>query len=248
MKRVFLTIGSLALVALLGITMVGRSGVDAQGSATPEATGTAVPGESSSADSTQDSAKDTYLATLAEQLGITTEELQTAIDDTNQELGVEGWFNGMGGNGGRDGSHGGNNSGSTGPNRGGSNGNGGRGGNGSSTGGNGMPTRGNSMLRGIALADAANFLGITEDELRTELDGSTFMAIAIAHGKTTDEVRTFLIAQATADIDERLQEAADAAASAPATDAPASESTTTAPATEIPTTAPVLTPAATATT
>ncbi|MEZ4507642.1 MAG: hypothetical protein R2848_17755 [Thermomicrobiales bacterium] len=97
------------------------------------------------------------------------------------------------------------------------------------------------MLRGVDMADAAIFLGITEDELRTELDGSTFLAVALAHGKTNDDVRAFLIQQATEQIDERLQAAADAAASAEAADEPAAESTTISEATEVPA-APALTP------
>lgn len=223
MKRIFVAIGSLALVALLGITMVGRPAVDAQDNGTPAA------GSSTTSDTTKESAKDTYLATLAEKLGITTEALQSAIDETNSELGVDGWFGGMGG------SHDSHRGGSNGPSNGGGN----------SGGSNSMPSRSSGILRGIDRAAAAEFLGITEDELNTELDGSTFLAVAEAHGKTADDVRAFLIAQATADIDERLQAAADAAANATATEAPAAESTSISEATEVPTTAPVLTPTAT---
>ena len=102
-----------------------------------------------------------------------------------------------------------------------------------------------SILRGIDLADAATFLAITEDELKTELETGTFLDIATSHGKTTDEVRAFLIEQATADIDERLQ----AAESAPASDStaePATGGSSISDATEVPTT-PALTPTATAT-
>ena len=59
---------------------------------------------------------------------------------------------------------------------------------------------------------AAAFLGITEDELKAELDGSAFLEVAEANGKTIDDVRAFLIQQATDQIDERLQAASDAPA------------------------------------
>lgn len=210
MKRIFLAIGSLALVAMLGITMVG-TGVVAQDTATPEAGGTTT--------ETKESARDAYQAALAANLGVTTEELQAAIDATNTELGIEGGF--MGGKG-----------------------DGHRGGRDEARGGMGGPG-GGSILRGVDLAAAAAFLGITEDELRSEADGTSFIIVAEAHGKTTDEVRAFLIEQATEQIDERLQAASDAAASDEATDAPAEEGTTNSEATEVPA-APALTPTATA--
>lgn len=201
MKRVHLAIGSLALVALLGIAMVGRSAVDAQSNATPDASGTPAAGGSTSTDD-KESMKDTYLATLAEKLGITTEELQTAIDATNTELGVDGMM--PGGMGGRTGMH--------------------------RSGDNGFPGRGgpsHGIVRTFDFAAAATFLGITEDQLKTELRGSTFLDVATAHGKTTDEVRAFLIAQATVAIDERLQEAeSDAPASSDATEVPAAPAIT----------------------
>lgn len=216
MKRIGLIIGSLALVALLGVTMVSRSAVDAQDSAPPATSGT--PAAGAPGESTGESAKETYLAALAEKLGVTPEQLQTAIDETNAELGIDGESRGMGGP--RD-SHRGND--------------------------NGRPGRGhqegNSFLRGIALADAATFLGITEDELRTELATSAFLKVAEAHGKTTEEVRAFLIQQATIAIDERLQAAETAPASDSATE-PAEEGASISEATEVPT-APALTPTAT---
>ena len=220
MKRILLAIGSLALAALLGITMIGRSGVVAQDTATPDTAGTPAAGSSSDADTTKESMKDTYLATLAGKLGVTTEQLQTAIEETNEELDVDGWFGGgMGGQ--RDSHRGGNQTGGAPAN---------------------LPGKsGGSMLRGIDIAQAATFLGITEDELKTELRTSAFLEIAENHGKTIDDVRAFLILQATADIDERLQEAETAPASNSATE-PAEESSD---ATEVPA-APTLTPTATA--
>ncbi len=184
-KRTILTIASLALVALLGITMIGRSAVDAQNSATPAA--------GSTTETSQQTKRDAYLAALAEKLGVTAEDLQTAIDETNQELGTGGMMNDRGGShrGGRE--HG--------------RGSGMPGGNG----------HGGVMLRGVERAEAAAFLGISEDDLTTEMkSGKTFLQIASEHGKTTDDVRAFLIQQATAAIDAFLQDAETGPATVPA--------------------------------
>lgn len=233
MKRISLALGSLALAVMLGVSLIG-GGVGAQDAATPEA------GKSTTTDTqtteTKESAKDAYLAALAANLGITAEELEAAIDATNTELDVDGHFS-LGGGSSRDGGSGPSND-SHRPSGG---NNGGRGGNENGRGGN---HGGSSVLRGVDMTDAATFLGISEDELRTELDGSTFLAVALARGKTNDDVRAFLIQQATEQIDERLQAAADAAASAEAADEPAAESTTISEATEVPA-APALTPTAT---
>ncbi len=108
-----------------------------------------------------------------------------------------------------------------------------------------MDHRRERVIENIDLADAAVFLGITEDELRTELQsGNTPLEIAKAHGKTQAEIRTFLIQQATERIDARLQAATDAAAGAETTE-PASGSTSISEATEVPA-APAITPTATA--
>lgn len=180
LKRVFLAIGTLALVALLGVTMVDRT-VGAQDTATPGAS------TAPATDTTgKESNREAYLAALAEKLGVTTEQLQTAIDETNQELGTGGMMNGRGdSNGGQRGEHG---------NR----------GNADHAEGKG---RVGGMLRGIDRAEAASFLGVTEEELTTELQsGKTFLEISSEHGKTTDDVRAFLIQQATAAIDAALQQ------------------------------------------
>lgn len=222
MKRMFLAIGSLTLVALLGITLIGRSGVVAQ---SPDTAATPAAGSSSDSNTTWESMNDTYLATLAEKLGVTTEQLQTAIDETNAELGIDGSFGGgMGWHG--ESHHGGMY--------------GGRGAGGPAN----MPGKTGGMLRGIDLAEAATFLGVTEDELKTELRTSAFLQIAENHGKTIDDVRAFLIQQATEQIDERLQEAGTAPASDSATE-PAEENSSISDATEVPA-APSLTPTATA--
>jgi hypothetical protein len=198
-KHVLLAIGSLALVALLGVTMVGRSGVDAQTDATPDASGTTAVGGTTGEE--KESTRDAWLAALAAKLGVTPEELQTAIEETNDELGVSGLLPGGGHRGAPDGD---------GPGRGG-------------------PGRASIILRNADLADVAAFLGITEDQLETELEDSTFLEVAEAHGKTTEEVRAFLIEQATAAIDERLQEAAeDTSASSDAIEVPPAPATPTA--------------------
>lgn len=55
-------------------------------------------------------------------------------------------------------------------------------------------------------ADLAEFLGITTEELRTELqaDGATLATVAAAHGKTRDELKSFLTSQIKARLDERV--------------------------------------------
>jgi hypothetical protein len=65
-------------------------------------------------------------------------------------------------------------------------------------------------MRGAELEGLAEFLGIAEDELRDDLrSGMSLVEIAEANGKTQDELRTYLIEQATEAIDERLQESTD---------------------------------------
>lgn len=101
------------------------------------------------------------------------------------------------------------------------------------------------VIERIDLTQAAAFVGLTEDELQTELrNGKTFIEVARDHGKTTEDVRAFLIQQATAHIDERLQAAETAPASDSVTE-PVSGSSSISEATEVPA-APVRTPAATA--
>ena len=231
MKRILLALGSLALVAMLGLSQVGQ-GAEAQDTATPEAGGsTTTEGQTTE---NKDSAKDAYLAALAAHLGVTTEELQAAIDATSTELGVEGRISIRGSHQGGSGAYGDFNrpSGANDGNRGG-NGPGGMGGN-----------NGGSFLRGVDSADAAAFLGITEDELKTELETGSLLEIAETHGKTIDDIRAFLIQQATDQIDERLQAASDAPAGSDSAE-PAEENTTISEATEVPA-APALTPTATA--
>ena len=172
MKRPLLAIGSLGLVALLGIIMIGGV-VDAQTS-TPSGTSDTAP-----------SKKDQFLSTLAGKLGVSTDTLQTAIDQTTDELGY-------------------------GPGR--------------------FAERireriqdrieahRDRVLDRRDLTQAAAFLGIPEDQLRTELqNGSTFIGVARNHGKTDDQIRAFLIERATAAIDDHIQGAPNNS-TAPASD------------------------------
>jgi uncharacterized membrane protein YebE (DUF533 family) len=55
---------------------------------------------------------------------------------------------------------------------------------------------------GLDLAGVAGFLGITREELVKEVaQGKSLAEIAEAHGKTRDELKTYLVSQATDDID-----------------------------------------------
>ncbi len=164
MKRILAAAGSLGLVALLGITVVSHT-VGAQ-TATPAGTAT----ESTSK-------KDQFLSTLAGKLGVSTDTLQTAIEQTTDDLGF-------------------------GPGR--------------------FAERLRERIQGrvqqhrdrlldhMDLSQGAAFIGITEDQLKTELEnGDGFIAIAREHGKTDDQIRAFLIQRATEKIDERLQSPSD---------------------------------------
>lgn len=65
---------------------------------------------------------------------------------------------------------------------------------------------------GANVAALAAFLGITEDEIRSSLQGGlTLIELAEANDKTYDELRTFLIDLATERIDARLQKTISAA-------------------------------------
>jgi hypothetical protein len=168
MKRILLGIGSLGLAALLGITMVG--GIAHAQPATP-----------SGGTSTISTKKDQFLSNLAGKLGVSTDQLQTALDQTTAELGF----------------------------------------------GPGrfaervreriqdrIETHRDRVLDRRDLTQAANFLGIPEDQLRTELQGGkTFIKVARDHGKTNDQIRAFLIERATAAIDDHLTASSDTTSS-----------------------------------
>lgn len=166
MNRYLKSIGGVGLVALLGITMVNGV-VDAQTTGTP-GTGTSVTGEKTSK-------REQFLSTLAGNLGVSVETLQTAFQQTVDEVGF-----GPGPFGGRF---------------------------------RGaimdrIDERRERILEHIDLTNGATFLGITEDELRAELQsGKSPLEIAEEHGKTQDEIRDFLIEQATEQIDARLENA-----------------------------------------
>ena len=60
---------------------------------------------------------------------------------------------------------------------------------------------------GSAIPDAlASFLGITADQLHTELeaDGATLATVAAAHGKSRDELKSYLTSQAKTRLDAQV--------------------------------------------
>lgn len=164
MKRFFLAIGSLGLVALLGITMLGHTAGAQNG--TPASASTQV-----------SSKEDTFLTTLAGKLGVSTDSLQSAITQTTDELG---YGPGRFGERIRERIH------------------------------DRIDNHRDRVIERRDLSQAAAFLGITEDQLKTELqNGEGFISVAREHGKTDDQIRTFLIDRASTAIDERLQAASD---------------------------------------
>jgi len=163
MNRYLKSFGGVGLVALLGVTMV-TGVVDAQTNGTPGAE-TSVTGEKTSK-------RDQFLSTLAGNLGISVETLQTGFQQTVDEVGFgPGPFGGKFRGAIQD----------------------------------RIDERREWVLQRIDLSEGAAFLGITEDELRAELQsGKSPLVIAEEHGKTQDEIRAFLIQQATEHIDARL--------------------------------------------
>lgn len=155
MKRIVTVFGALGLATVMGITMIGGV-VDAQ-TATPSDTGAST------------SKKDQFLSTLAGKLGVTTDALQTAFEQTADELGF-----GPGRLGERLRER--------------------------------IQHHRDQIMDRIDVAPAATFLGISEDQLTRELqDEHSFIEVARNHGKTDDQIRTFLIERATERIDQRLQ-------------------------------------------
>jgi hypothetical protein len=71
--------------------------------------------------------------------------------------------------------------------------------------GHGPGGRGGHML-GADHEAIAGFLGITVDELRTQLqaDGATLASVAEAHGQSRDALKGFLLSEAQARLDERV--------------------------------------------
>jgi uncharacterized protein YidB (DUF937 family) len=65
---------------------------------------------------------------------------------------------------------------------------------------------GGHMFRAFFVEGLADFLGITEDQLRTELqvDGATLASVAEAHGKSRDELKAFLTDGLKTRLDERV--------------------------------------------
>lgn len=68
------------------------------------------------------------------------------------------------------------------------------------------------IIRGLfgASAEVADFLGITQDELRSELEsGKSLAEVGEAHGKTRDELKAFILEQADEAIAERIDDLLD---------------------------------------
>lgn len=64
-------------------------------------------------------------------------------------------------------------------------------------GGPGGPGGGRGGMFGASQDELATFLGITADQLRTELNGKSLAQVAQAHGKTRDALIQYLVQQAT---------------------------------------------------
>ena len=182
MKRRGLVIGSGLMMLVVGLLLVGGN-VFAQ-SATPAANS-----------SNSDDFRQAYINAAAAELGVSSADFEAAM--TAGELAVvdqmganarariengEGLFPFGGRDGGRDGGRH----------------------HGRDRGGDRFDM---GMRDGSGMSDMATFLGITENDLKASLKGGDTLAeIATANGKTLDELRTFLIQQATDRIDQRLQE------------------------------------------
>ena len=64
---------------------------------------------------------------------------------------------------------------------------------------------------GLSESDLAGFLGITQDQLLSELqaDGATLATVAQAHGKSRDDLQTFLTDALTKNIPSTVQQMMD---------------------------------------
>ena len=209
MKRWLIATGGGLLVLTLVLTGIGSAVFAQNDTTTPAAEEELDP-------------RDAYLETLAAELGVTVDELETAMTDAELQM-IDRWaeeardrvaeggslFPGMHGpfsDSGRDGPririHGG-----------------------------GMIGPEITMILGRegpgeGVANMATFLGISEDDLRADFQsGLSLVEVAESYGKTYDDLRAYLIEQATERIDERLQE--------PASETGESEDTTGTPETSL---------------
>lgn len=180
--RALAAAGVLTVAGAAGLTAVA---VNAQQPTPTPSTGTATP---SARQQERQAQADAYLARLAQNLGVSVDQLknalkQTALQQVDAALAAgdltaeqaqairerinagSGAFFGPGfGRGGPDGPGG----------------HGGRGGH-----------------AGASHEEIATFLGITAEQLRTELNGKSLAQVAQAHGKTRDALIQFLVQQAT---------------------------------------------------
>ncbi len=67
------------------------------------------------------------------------------------------------------------------------------------------------LFGGLSESDLANFLGITQDQLLSELqaDGATLATVAQAHGKSRDDLQTYLTDALTKNIPNTVQQLMD---------------------------------------
>jgi hypothetical protein len=63
----------------------------------------------------------------------------------------------------------------------------------------------NAMIGGVSAQSIADYLGLTTEQLKADLDaGQSLAQIAVAQGKTSDDLRAFMIQQSTTAIDAAL--------------------------------------------
>lgn len=65
----------------------------------------------------------------------------------------------------------------------------------------------NAMIGGVSVQSISTYLGLTTEQLKADLDaGQSLAQIAVAQGKTSDDLRAFMIQQSTAAIDAALNQ------------------------------------------
>jgi hypothetical protein len=65
----------------------------------------------------------------------------------------------------------------------------------------------NATIGGVSAQAIADYLGLTTEQLKADLDaGESLAQIAVAQGKTRDDLRTFMIQQSTTAIDAALDQ------------------------------------------
>lgn len=166
-----------ALAGAAALTLVGASlGVVAAQDAQPSSPAPAAPrqGARGPQQADREQGHQQFIAALAARLGVSTDQLQQAMDQTRTDLGMQGRGPGGAGDQGKQG---------RGP---------------GAAGNQGMQGRG----PGGGLDAAAQALGITPDQLRQELQGQSLTQVAQAHGVDPATVASALKQAASAHIDQ----------------------------------------------